>query len=69
MARKRKPTMYVTFRLTDDKPILPETVQRMLDEMPVYSDIVEMRITEEDGPIPTRRVAIYYTTVTPWEAQ
>lgn len=51
--RKRKPTMYVTFRLTDDKPILPETVQRMLDEMPVYSDIVEMRITEDDGPIPT----------------
>nr|DAV32309.1 MAG TPA: hypothetical protein [Caudoviricetes sp.] len=69
MARKRKPTMYVTFRLTDDKPILPETVQRMLDEMPVYSDIVEMRITEDDGPIPTRCVAIYYTTVMPWEAQ
>lgn len=67
--RKRKPTMYVTFRLTDDKPILPETVQRMLDEMPVYSDIVEMRITEDDGPIPTRRVAIYYTTVMPWEDQ
>ena len=67
--RKRKPTMYVTFRLTDDKPILPETVQRMLDEMPAYSDIVEMRITEDDGPIPTRRVAIYYTTVMPWEAQ
>lgn len=69
MARKRKPTMYVTFRLTDEKPILPETVQRMLDEMPVYSDIVEMRITEVDGPIPTRSVAIYYTTVMPWEAQ
>lgn len=69
MARKRKPTMYVTFRLTDDKPILPETVQRMLDEMPVYSDIVEMRITKDDGPIPTRRVTIYCTTVMPWEAQ
>lgn len=69
MARKRKPTMYVTFTLTDDKPILPETVQRMLDEMPFYSDIVEMRITEEDGPIPTRRVAICYTTVMPWEAK
>lgn len=67
--RKRKPTMYMTFRLTDDKPILPETVQRMLDEMPVYSDIVEMRITEDDGPIPTCRVAIYCTTVMPWEAQ
>lgn len=69
MARKRKPTMYVTFTLTDDKPILPEIVQRMLDEIPVYSDIVEMRITEEDGPIPMRRVAIYYTSVMPWEAQ
>ena len=68
MARKRKPTMYVTFTLTDDKPILPESVQRMLDEMPFYSDIVEMCITEEDGPIPTRRVAIYYPTVMPWEA-
>lgn len=68
MARKRKPTMYVTFTLTDDKPILPETVQRMLDEMPIYSDIVEMSITTEGGPVPTRRVAIYYTTVMPWEA-
>lgn len=68
MARKRKPTMYVTFTLTDDKPILPETVKRMLDEMPFYSDIVEMRITEDDGPIPTRRVVIYYTTSMPWES-
>ena len=41
--------------------LLPEIVQRMLDEMPIYSDIVEMRITEDDGPIPKRRVAIYYT--------
>ncbi len=69
MARKHKPTMYVTFTLANDKPILPETVQRMLDEMPVYSDIVEMHITEEDGPIPLRRVVIYYTPVMPWEAQ
>lgn len=68
MATSRKPTAYVTFTLTDDKPIQPEVIQRMLDEMPVYSDIVEMRITEDDGPIPTRRVAIYYTTVMPWEA-
>lgn len=68
MGRERKPTMYVTFTLTDDRPILPEVIQRMLDEMPVYSDIVKMRITEDDGPIPTRRVAIYYTTVMPWEA-
>lgn len=28
-----------------------------------------MRITEDDGPIPKRRVAIYYTPVMPWEAQ
>lgn len=69
MPRKRKPTMYATFTLTDDKPILPEVIQRMLEEMPIYSDIVEMRITERDGPIPKRRVAIYYTTVMPWEAQ
>lgn len=69
MARKRKPTMYATFTLTDDKPILPEVIQRMLDEIPIYSDIVEMRITERDGPIPKRHVAIYYTTVMPWEAQ
>ena len=68
MARKRKPTMYVTFTLTDDKPILPETVKRMLDEMHFYSDIVEMRITEDDGPIPKRRVAIYYATSMPWES-
>lgn len=69
MARKRQPTRYVTFTLTDDEPILPEIVQRMLDKMPIYSDIVEMRITEDDGPVPTRRVAIYYTPVMPWEAQ
>lgn len=69
MAARRKPTMYVTFTLTDDRPFLPETMQRMLDEMPVYSDIVEIRITEDDGPIPKRQVAIYYTTVMPWEAQ
>ena len=65
----RKPDMYATLRLTADRPILPEVVKRMLDEMPVYSDITEMRITEEDEPIPTRRIAIYYTTVMPWEDQ
>lgn len=69
MATSRKPTMYVTFTLTDDRPILPEVVQRMLDEMPFYSDIVEMRITEDNGPIPKRQVTICYTTVMPWEAQ
>lgn len=68
MATSRKPTAYVTFTHTDDKPITPEIVQRMLDEIPYYSDIVEMRITEDDGPIPKRQVSIYYTTVMPWEA-
>lgn len=69
MARKRQPIMYVTFTLTDDEPILPEIVQRMLDEIPLYSDIVKMSITEDDGPIPTRRIDIFYTTSMPWEAQ
>ena len=69
MPRKRKPTAYVTFTLTDDKPITPEVIQRMLDELPLYSDIVEMRITEDDGPIPKRHVTINYATVMPWEAQ
>lgn len=67
MPRKRNPTAYVAFPLTDDRPISPEVVQRMLDEIPIYSDIVEMRITEDDGPNPKRQVAIYYTTVMPWE--
>ena len=69
MPRKRKPTAYVTFTLTDDNPIQPEVIQRMLEELPIYSDIVEMRITEDDGPVPKRQVSIYYTTVMPWEAQ
>lgn len=66
-AVKRKADMYVTFTLTDDKLLLPETVKRVLDEMPFYSDIVEMRVTSHDGPIPTRSVAIYYTTSMPWD--
>lgn len=69
MPRKRQPTAYVTFTLTDDRPISPEVIQQMLDELPIYSDIGEMRITEDNGPIPKRQVAIYYTTVMPWEAQ
>ena len=69
MTTSHKPTAYVTFTLTDDKPILPEVIQRMLDKIPFYSDIVEMRIDEDDGPVPTRRVAIFYTAVTPGEAQ
>lgn len=69
MLSTHRPIRYVTFTLTDDKPILPEVIQRMLDKIPFYSDIVEMRIDEDDGPVPTRRVAIFYTTVMPWEAQ
>lgn len=68
-ARKRKPHNVMSLRLTDDKPILPETVKTMLGKMPFYSDIVEMRITSNDGPIPTRRVDIFYTTQMPWEDQ
>ena len=47
----------------------PDTVKRILDQMPTFSDIVEIRITSNDGPIPTRRIAIYYTTQMPWEEQ
>lgn len=67
MATSRKPENVMTLSLTADKPILPESVKRMLDKMPFYSDIVEMRIISNDGPSPTRRVAIYYTTSMPWE--
>lgn len=69
MATSRKPQNVMTLSLTDDKPILPATVKTMLDKIPFYSDIVEMRITTNDGPIPTRRVDIFYTTSMPWEAQ
>nr|DAX69303.1 MAG TPA: hypothetical protein [Caudoviricetes sp.] len=37
--------------------------------MPAFSDICEMCITSNNGPIPTRTVVIYYTTVMQWEAQ
>lgn len=69
MPRKHKPQNVMTLSLTDDKPILPATVKTMLDKVPFYSDIVEMRVTTNAGPVPTRRVAIFYTAVTPWEAQ
>lgn len=69
MAITRKPDKYASITLTDDKPILPETVRKILDAMPSFSDIIEMRVTTNDGPIPTRSVGIYYTTVMPWEAQ
>lgn len=69
MGISRKPQNVMTLSLTDDKPILPVTVKTMLDKVPFYSDIVEMRITSNAGPIPTRRVDIFYTTVMPWEAQ
>lgn len=69
MAINRKPDNVMTLSLTDDKPILPATVKTMLDKIPFYSDLVEMRVTTNDGPIPTRRVDIFYTTSMPWEAQ
>lgn len=69
MARKHKPENVMTLSLTDDKPILPATVKTMLDKIPFYSDIVEMHITTNAGPIPTRRVDIFYTTSMPWEDQ
>ena len=69
MATSRKPTAYVTFTITGDRPIHPEVIQRMLDVIPFYSDIVEMRITEDDGPILKRHVTVTYATVMPWEAQ
>ena len=68
-APRRKPDQYAAITLTEDNPILPDTVKHILDQMPAFSDIVEMRITSNDGPIPTRRVDIFYTTVMPWEDQ
>lgn len=65
MAINSKPQNVMTLHLTDDKPILPATVKTMLDKIPFYSDITEMSITTNDGPIPTRRVAIYYTEKMP----
>ena len=65
MATSRKPDTVMTLHLTAVKPILPETVKKI----PFYSDIVEMSITTDDDPIPTRRVDIFYTTSMPWEAQ
>lgn len=69
MATSRKPQNVMSLSLTADKPILPATVKTMLDKIPFYSDIVEMRVTTNAGPIPTRRVDIFYTTSMPWEAQ
>lgn len=68
MPRKRKPDKYTSITITEDNPILPETVRKILDGMPSFSDIVEMHVTTNDGPIPTRRVDIFYTTSMPWEA-
>lgn len=67
MARTRKPDMLATLRLTADRPILPEVVKKMLDRLPTYADITKMSITTDDGPVPTRRVAIHYTTSMPCE--
>ena len=69
MARERKPDIVMSLSITAEKPILPEAVKKMLDKIPFYSDITEMRITTNDGPIPTRRVDIFYTTSMPWEAK
>lgn len=66
---RRKPDKYAALTLTEDDPILPDTVKHILDQMPAFSDIVEMRITTNNGPIPTRRIGIYYTTKMPWDAQ
>lgn len=69
MAITRKPDKYTSITVTEDNPVLPQTVRKLLDGMPAFSDICEIRITTHDGPIPTRRVAIYYTTHMPWEDQ
>lgn len=69
MATSRKPDKYTSITIAEDDPILPETVRKILDGMPSFSDITEMRVTTNDGPIPTRRVDIYYTEKMPWEAQ
>ena len=68
-AARREPDKYIALTITEDMPILPDTVKHILDQMPTFSNIVEMRITEDGGPIPTRCVAIYYNTVMPWDAQ
>ena len=65
----RKPDMYAMLRLTDDMPVLPKVVKKMLDDIPAYADITEMSITTDDGPIPTRRIAIHYTTSMPYDKQ
>lgn len=65
----RKPDMYAMLRLTADMPVLPKVVKKMLDEIPAYVDITEMSITTDDGPVPTRRIAIHYTTSMPWDEQ
>ncbi len=67
MAITRKPDKYTSITVTEDNPILPETVRKILDGMPSFSDIVEIRVTTNDGPIPTRSVDIYYTEKMPWE--
>ena len=67
MPSKRKPDKYMALTLTDDMPIQPDTVKHILDQMPAFSDICEIRIHSTDGTIPTRRIAIYYTIHMPWD--
>lgn len=69
MTINRKPDKYTSITIAEDDPILPETVRKLLDGMPSFSDIVEMRVTTDDGPIPTRRVDIFYTTSMPWDVK
>ena len=69
MTTSRKPDKYTSITIAEDYPILPETVRKLLDGMPSFSDIVEMRVTTDDGPIPTRRVDIFYTTSMPWDVK
>lgn len=55
--------------IIDDMPVLPKVVKKTLDEILAYADLIEMSITTDDGPIPIRRVGIYYSTKMPWEDQ
>lgn len=68
-ATRRQPDAYTSITIAEDNPVLPQTVRKLLDGMPAFSDICEIRIHSTDGQIPTRRVDIFYTTSMPWEAQ
>lgn len=63
----RRANAYALLKVDNETPLTPEMVRRMLDAIPSYADICEMRIDDEPGAIPKRRAAIYYTTTMPWE--